>query len=96
MGKGGGIQILSVGNERQDYCRDPGVLKHELGHTLGFYHEQTRMDRDEYITILTDNIYPGALSQFNKYDHEQTDSLGVPYDFDSIMHYSRYVSSAYI
>ena len=91
MGRQGGPQILSVGLNNERYCRKHGVLLHELGHALGFWHEQTRIDRDNYLTILWDNIKPAAVRQFQKYTHE-TDSLGVAYDFDSIMHYSRYVS----
>ena len=32
---------------------------HELVHTLGFVHEHTRPDRDDFISINYDNIEPG-------------------------------------
>jgi len=69
-----------------------GVVIHELGHTLGFNHEHQRYDRDEYITILDDNIRSGYERNFNiipQYDlsgniYSQTYSS---YDYESVMHY---------
>lgn len=61
---------------------------HELGHSIGFWHEHTRPDRDRYVEILYSNIDEEYHSNFNIRQAEDIDSLGLPYDLDSIMHYS--------
>ena len=38
-------QTVSIGNR----CSTFGVLIHELGHVIGFWHEHSRPDRDNYI-----------------------------------------------
>ena len=60
-----------------------GIILHELGHLIGFYHEQQRPDRDDYIEVIEENIEPRYLQQFVKGSFR---TYG-PYDFDSIMHY---------
>jgi len=74
------IQPVSIGYS----CTFSAVL-HEIGHVLGFYHEQSRPDRDKYVTIHHQNIIPGAEPNFAKVT--DVNSLGVTYDFNSIMHY---------
>jgi hypothetical protein len=63
-----------------------GKITHELGHSLGLWHEQSRVDRDTYVTIEWDNIAEGYEHNFNRQD--EADVYG-PYDFGSIMHYSQ-------
>ena len=36
-----------------------GVIIHELMHALGFLHEQSRNDRDSYVTVNYDNLKEG-------------------------------------
>ena len=44
-----------------------GHIKHEMMHTLGFYHEHSRSDRDKYIQINWKNIEEGRDDQFLTY-----------------------------
>ncbi|XP_052863105.1 hatching enzyme 1.2-like [Anopheles cruzii] len=64
---------------------------HELMHSLGFYHEHNRLDRDRYVTVLYDNMSPdySLQSNFDLVDPGNTTTYNVPYDLGSIMHYRR-------
>ena len=65
-----------------------GTIQHEFAHAIGMEHEQSRSDRDEWITILYDNIKDGLDFAFNK---EQTHDKN-PYNLESVMQYGLYVS----
>jgi len=76
----GYIQVLSFGRT----CGFSEAV-HEIGHVIGFWHEQSRADRNDYINVHYNNIEPGALLNFAIL--KNSNSLGVTYDFNSIMHY---------
>uniref|UniRef100_H0V5G2 Meprin A subunit n=1 Tax=Cavia porcellus TaxID=10141 RepID=H0V5G2_CAVPO len=80
-----GRQELSIGAS----CDRIATVQHEFLHALGFWHEQSRSDRDDYVTIVWDRILTGREHNFNIYDDKQSDSLNVPYDYNSVMHYSK-------
>ncbi len=82
VGMVGGQQFLQIG---PNSWNRPTIC-HELGHTLGLVHEQQRSDRDNYVTILTTNIIPGQEGNFVELPDSRNET---PYDFLSIMEYSR-------
>ncbi|XP_072543061.1 hatching enzyme 1.2-like [Salminus brasiliensis] len=83
VGRSGGKQVVSL---NRNGCVYHGIVQHELNHALGFYHEQTRSDRDRYVRINWENINPAMQYNFNK---ENTNNLNTPYDYSSVMHYGK-------
>jgi hypothetical protein len=71
-----------------------GEAMHKLMHALGFYHEHQRFDRDDYITVIDDNIQAGEYRQFDIIPLDYTKNVGVPYDYQSVMHFGSYAFSS--
>src|SRR5208282_509088 len=61
------------------------TILHEMGHTVGVWHEQTRPDRDTYVNVNYGAIIKASRSNFDQFldnDQELT-----PYDYASVMEY---------
>ena len=62
-----------------------GSAIHEIGHSIGLWHEQSRSDRDDFIEIVWANVNEDYKHNFDKHILDGED-LG-EYDYGSIMHY---------
>ena len=54
-------------------------------HALGIYHTHARRDRDRYVRIHFENVQPALKVNFYKQTGAST--FGLPYDYESVMHY---------
>ncbi len=89
IGMQGGQQFINLGSG----C-STGNVRHEIGHTIGMFHEHTRADRNSYVTINLANVEAGKEHNFNIYN----DAGNVNFDqgamdFGSIMLYDSYAFS---
>ncbi|GMT02862.1 hypothetical protein PENTCL1PPCAC_25036, partial [Pristionchus entomophagus] len=84
VGSIGRTQELSLGQG----CDSFGTAAHEFGHALGFFHAQSRFDRDNAITLIPGNVQNGWLDQFNKETERTNNNFGLPYDYGSVMQYA--------
>ncbi|MFZ0688858.1 MAG: FG-GAP-like repeat-containing protein [Acidobacteriaceae bacterium] len=69
------------------------TLLHEMGHIIGLYHEQTRTDRNSYVTMYYGNVvkstWPGNFAV-----NMQNQQLLTAYDYASVMQYPAFVDSS--
>jgi hypothetical protein len=79
VGRRGGEQVVAITPNQS-----PAVIVHELLHSLGFYHEQSRTDRDNFVSFNVLNIEPKKAHNFQMEGGSK--GLGA-YDYCSIMHY---------
>ncbi len=81
VGRQGGQQLISCKLGQSFGEKD---LKHEIGHAIGFYHEQQRSDRDAFVKAPNRGNYdPNYGIEFQSGIRKNFSE----YDFKSIMHY---------
>ena len=80
IGRIGGPQTIQGGDD----CPIPSLI-HEMGHATGLYHEQSRGDRDSFVTFNLANVIDGDEWAYVQ-PTENAQNLG-SYDFASIMMY---------
>lgn len=84
VGRAGGEQQVGGSGGTSNPCA-VGTILHEMGHTVGLWHEQSRPDRNTYVSVNYDNLIKGSISNFNQiYDNGQETTL---FDYASIMEY---------
>lgn len=83
----------------------PFIIMHELAHALGFWHEQSHPEREDYVRVNYENVCTATDEVCNRgfcrngageridcafnFDIQDDASVYGPYDFDSVMHYDR-------
>jgi len=82
VGMQGGQQVISLGGG----CSTGNAI-HEIGHSVGLWHEQSREDRDRFVTVHFENIQAGMEHNFDQHIADGDDLNA--YDYGSIMHYPR-------
>lgn len=89
VGMQGGMQNLSLA----DGCSTGNTI-HEFGHAWGLWHEQSREDRDAFVTIHWQNIQTDPIDQSSNFNQHISDGDDIgSYDYGSLMHYGRYAFS---
>ncbi|XP_063372544.1 astacin-like [Cydia amplana] len=82
-----GIHILNL---TWPSCSLHTTIVHEWLHSLGFVHMQSTHNRDDYVRIMWENIWPGMEYNFDKYATNIVNNMGLPYEYASSMHYGGY------
>lgn len=91
VGKSGGAQTVNL--QTPGCMSKVGTAMHEILHAVGFFHEQNRFDRDNHVRVNFRNIPQDKFVNFEKISEDEITPFGVPYDIESVLHYSAYAFS---
>jgi len=80
VGKNSTVNIISIGTVVSER-----VVIHEIGHSLGLFHEHTRADRNNFVIYNQNCVQSGRENNFNISSNQI--AVG-PFDFNSRMLYS--------
>lgn len=72
VGRRGGGQVVNLQNPG---CVHHGIIIHELLHALGFYHQQSAYERDDFVRINWENIKLGKKMRKRIYSQFLTQNL---------------------
>ncbi|KAI6240880.1 Zinc metalloproteinase [Aphelenchoides fujianensis] len=87
VGRSGGTQQISIATPG---CDTVGIIAHEVGHSLGLFHEQARPDQSDHITVHYNNIPISRWNNFYPVSSEQASIQGLHFDAGSVMMYGAY------
>ena len=86
VGHQGGEQWVNLSNDSA--CVRHALVVHELMHVLGWFHEHSRPDRDQFIKIFWHNVLDEYKDNFRIFSDDQIfDVALLPYDYHSVTHY---------
>lgn len=91
VGKTGGKQVVNL--QTPGCMVRTGTVIHEILHSIGFFHEQNRYDRDDHVKVNYGYVQTGREINFDKVSEDEITTFGVAYDTDSVLHYSPYAFS---
>ena len=58
-----------------DISNKTGTYEHEIMHALGYIHEHSRPDRDDYLDVRMENIEKENAANFQKYKMDEVRTL---------------------